>query len=153
MTFHFKDLEFVRTDTQGSEVISGEWDFTWAEKNVKMTKIYQLNQKMNKGYYKKGKSRLTEVRIGPLSMCALWNYDKNEAIMPPDITAIEYKNGEIKKYEDNSSPIKSIYSMDRWYDEESGKYQRLDYIEFNQVVNPEDVVAVYYGAERIELQK
>lgn len=152
MTFHFKDLEFVRTDTQGSEVISGEWDFTWAEKNVKMTKTYELNQKMSKGYYKKGKSRLTEVRIGPLSMCTLWNYDKNEAIMPPDITAIEYKNGEIKKYEENSSPIKSIYSMDRWYDEESRKYQRLDYIEFNQVVNPEDVVAVYYGAERIELQ-
>ena len=117
-----------------------------------MTKTYELNQKMSKGYYKKGKSRLTEVRIGPLSMCTLWNYDKNEAIMPPDITAIEYKNGEIKKYEEHSSPIKSIYSMDRWYDEESRKYQRLDYIEFNQVVNPEDVVAVYYGAERIELQ-
>lgn len=150
ITISFKDMQNYDIKTDDTKLlVSGDWDFSWSETKVDVMKEYNCTDVL-----KEGAATVKNIVISPISVNVLYDYPKTPEIIaglneldpaaePPMVTAFEMKDG---------STVEVMTGMGTmgYVSDESNEFRSCSMIE-NTIVNPEEIVAVYFEGERVAL--
>ena len=138
----------IKTDTTES-LATGEWNFTWTETEVDVMKEYTCNVPL-----KNTSATVKSITISPISATVLYDYPKTPEILealntldpsgePPAITAFELNDGTLLEISDGLGIMGYV-------SEDSNDYEASSMFE-NRIVNPQEIIAVYFEGERVPL--
>lgn len=152
MTFTFENLGVTSSNPKEYGVRTalslGKWEFQWAEKKVETKSEYKLEEEI------KGKCNavLTDVTVSPFVLTTIFEVKGEIAskwspyAMPQVASKMEMKDGSIVELEWDYV----LSGYENYMDDSNRTY--LCSIPLEKFIEPEDVVAVYFGTQRIELK-
>lgn len=152
MTFTFEKFGVTSTDPEEygvhTALASGKWEFQWAEKKVETKSKYKVNEEI------KGKCNavLNEVTISPFVLTTVFevkgyiNSKWSPYAMPDVASKMEMKDGSIVELEWDYV----LNGYENYMDDSNRTY--LCSIPLEQFIDPEEVAAIYFGQQRVELK-